>query len=199
MYVLKLFCHISRMGRRVLSNYCIQFQTHNCQLYQLKSDLWKKTTDQLSKFIQTIKKKNCSTSCSPRMCLISMGFSLSWFFKNFSNCDPQSTKVWNMTFIFPEVNVGVNLVRKFLHLAPPMENKWAAVELNNSKFYSQYVNIFFFTFNLVKNKIRFCQCSMLKNFNGYFHKMDISFNLFQYLYSTLPHRYFSTCSNTVKL
>jgi len=37
----------------------------------------------------------------------------------------QSTMVPYMSFIFPEVNVGVNLVRSTLHLHPPRLNKWA--------------------------------------------------------------------------
>jgi hypothetical protein len=37
---------------------------------------------------------------------------------------PQSTKVWYIIFILPEVKVGYKLKRRFLHLLPRRNNKW---------------------------------------------------------------------------
>lgn len=45
----------------------------------------------------------------------------------FSRTNPQSTKVWNMAFSLPEVNVGVSLALRFLHLEPLRENKWQPI------------------------------------------------------------------------
>ncbi len=43
--------------------------------------------------------------------------------KNRFNGSPQATSVGNIAFNLPDVNVGDNLARRFLHFSPPNENK----------------------------------------------------------------------------
>ena len=59
-----------------------------------------------------------------KISLISMTSSLLAHFSKMdpSSC-PQSTNAWNIIFILPEVKVGDNLTRSFLHLFPRSKNR----------------------------------------------------------------------------
>ena len=49
--------------------------------------------------------------------------------RRWSNPLLHSTKVGNIIFIFPDVNVGDNLLRKRFHFGPPIEKRWAEEKL----------------------------------------------------------------------
>lgn len=69
-----------------------------------------------------------------------MGSALMWSINAFSRNAAQSVKMWNISLNLPELKAGDNLTRRFFHLMPPMEKRWAAVQEIKNRITFKYLS-----------------------------------------------------------